>query len=123
MLIKIIQHTRLSLLVCLLFIPIDLVLSFLVFHFSYEFLDALNMTYQMCEGYHCSPWYFLSTAYSIHQVVIWNVYLWARHFLMISWGPIDNEIAVFFWAGLLPYLVAACLCTCDSIDAFDCEIF
>ncbi len=104
LLIKIIQHTRLSLLVCLLLIPIDLVLSFLVFHFSYEFLDALNMTYQMCEGYHCSLWYFLSTAYSIHQVVIWNVYLWARHFLMISWGPIDNEIAVFFWAGLLPTL-------------------
>ncbi len=102
LLIRVIDSTGLSLLVSLLLIFFDIILSFLVFHYSYEFLDALSMAYQACQNAQCSFMTMVSLASSIHHVVVPQD--WVRHFTMIRWGPIDNEIAVFFWAGLLPTL-------------------
>jgi hypothetical protein len=103
-LIQLIRYAHLSLFVLVLLIFVDIFLSFLVFHYSYEFLDALNMSYQMCDINTCSYRTMFSLSWSIYKTVAREGGLLANHFAMVRLGPIDNEIAVFFWAGLLPAL-------------------
>lgn len=103
LLIKLIRYTRLSLFASLLLIFLDLFLSFLMFHYSYEFLDSLNMTFQVCYD-KCSVGEAISLAWSIYKTVLRNLDVFVYHLALVSSGPISNDVAVFFWAGLLPTL-------------------
>ena len=90
---------------------LDIGLSISVFVLSYDFLNAQAMSYQVCFD-KCSVSQTIDLGLSIFRTIVPQKAIWMHTIAMIMRGPIANEVAVFFWAGLLPtmwlavYLVA-----------------
>jgi hypothetical protein len=79
----------------------DLFFSFVVFAVSFFYLDTLNMAHQICVG-KCSFVEEISWSFSLFK--FGDVQYLLEKFVAVAAGPTANEVAVFFWAGLIPTL-------------------
>jgi hypothetical protein len=79
----------------------DVIFSFVVFAVSYLYLDTLNMAHQVCSG-KCSLVEEVSWSFSLFKFV--DVDLVLEKFVLVARVPTANEVAVFYWAGMLPTL-------------------
>jgi hypothetical protein len=113
-LIRLVEWARLPVLSFIPLIILDLLLSLFVFMLLYGCVFSLSAAHSMCIKAHCTVWeelrwsislfHFMS---SIDQIVV--------RLHMIYGGPTSNEIAVFFWSGLLPTLWLALYITSIAI--------
>lgn len=80
---------------------LDIGLSIFIFVLSYQFLDAQSMSYQVCLD-RCSVFQTIDFGLSIFRTIALQKQIWAHTIALIMGGPVSNEVAIFFWAGLLP---------------------
>src|SRR6266508_1473899 len=99
LIIRLIDRLSVPALVFFGVVAADVLFSFVVFAVSYLYLDALNMAHQICVG-KCSLVEQISWSFSLFKYG--DVDYLLDKFVMVAAGPTANEIAVFFWAGLLP---------------------
>jgi hypothetical protein len=82
---------------------LDVGVSYLVFASLYFFFECLNMGYQLVALGAINVWRLPSTVLWIFKINILNELITNPSTLgMIIRGPADNEVAVLFYAGLLP---------------------
>jgi hypothetical protein len=104
LIIRLIDKKELSVFIFLFLVAFDLSISFVVFVVSQNFLDVLNMVAQLCFGGICSIRYETGLSISMFQMSNHDPDGWSRRLFLVTQGPIANEVAVFFWSGLLPTL-------------------
>ena len=97
--VRLIDRFSVPTLVVFVIVAADVLFSFVVFAVSYLYLDTLNMAHQICVG-KCSLVEVVSWSLSLFK--FGDVYDLLEKVPMIAAGPTANEVAVFFWAGLLP---------------------
>jgi hypothetical protein len=95
-------------LVFLLLVAIDLIISFAVFDISQNFLRALSMIDELCSMaphgcWKSLPWALRNT-FSIFLILSRDPHWLAQRLRSVIGGPTADEVAVFFWSGLLPTL-------------------
>jgi len=103
LIIRLIERTRVSPYVFFIFIAFDLVLSLVIFVLSFDYLEAMSMRKQVCAP-ECSVWYLIISSSPFFKILVVDPFIWLHRFAMVTAGPIANEVAVYFWAGLLPTL-------------------
>ena len=97
--IRLIDRLSVPALVFFGIVAADVFFSFVVFGVSYLYLDTLGMAHQICVG-KCSLLEEVSWSFSLFK--FGDVKYLLDKFIRVTAGPTANEIAVFFWAGLLP---------------------
>jgi hypothetical protein len=92
-----------------LLVAVDLLFSFAIFDLSQNAFHALSMVSQYCVGLRigdagCTFLDWIKLTFDIFLINNHNVELLYLRLHSVVLGPTTNEIATFFWSGLLPTL-------------------
>ena len=103
LIIRLATRKKITFIILLLVLLGDVFLSYILFSGSYFFFECINMAYQLLSLGAISISRFIPTAIWIFKVnVIEQLIEQPRTLVFLLRGPFSNEIAVLFYAGLLP---------------------
>jgi hypothetical protein len=105
LLIWLIDRYKVAVFVFACLVLFDIAISFVVFVLSQNIFHSISMAAQTCPNSNgCSFSYVIQLAFSFFKIISRDPTLPMERLYLVMQGPTSNEVAVFFWSGLLPTL-------------------